>query len=651
MNRCLHFFLAACICACTSLNAQDLDSLFNLQVYTPESELQKVLNKNVSVSALKLSSRESPSIITVINRDEIQNSGARDLTDVLRLVPGFDVMQDLQFVLGLSLRGSWANEGKVLVMVDGVPFNELLYQSVAVGNRFPIDAIERIEIIRGPGSAVYGGSAEYGVINIITRAAESLHGVAVYGSVGLHSNAMGRMNGGVMAGQKKANLAWDVSAFKGKGNVSNNKFLDLHDLADSAKADPVNINAGLKYKGFSLRSMYDEFVTSDPFSEVSFKTFFVDARYKIDVSENLSITPQLQYINQIPWQYDYYYNNDGTPDPDFQHRATRNLAQIDAAYNVSRRVSLNFGGLYFQDRSYDLLTKEDVLELNNYALYTQGLFRHRLANATLGFRFEKNNRYSGAFVPRFAITKKVENLHFKLLYSKSFRAPSLQNVVLDTTGAKPEKSDVFEFEVGYQFTPEMLLAVKAFHITTKDVIIYGSQGDGDDFEEWYENYEKSGSKGIELVYSIRKKDWYTNLTYSFSQPVDGNTVEKYVMPQTSKQYTGVPAHKLTVNSNLSVTEKININASMIAVGKRYAYVDFDDNGPVAGELDPYLLVNFFVNMQALKGLNVGAGVFDILDERPSIPQAYNGEAGTYLPVPGRSRELVIKLSYNLDFKK
>lgn len=153
MNRCLHFFWAACVCACTSLNAQDLDSLFNLQVYTPESELQKVLNKNVSVSALKLSSRESPSIITVINRDEIRNSGARDLTDVLRLVPGFDVMQDLQFVLGLSLRGSWANEGKVLVMVDGVPFNELLYQTVAVGNRFPIDAIERIEIIRGPGSA------------------------------------------------------------------------------------------------------------------------------------------------------------------------------------------------------------------------------------------------------------------------------------------------------------------------------------------------------------------------------------------------------------------------------------------------------------------------------------------------------------------
>jgi len=71
--------------------------------------------------------------------------------------------------MGLSLRGNWANEGKVLVLMDGQPFNELLYQSVAVGNRFPVDAIERVEIIRGPGSAQYGGSAEYGVINIITK--------------------------------------------------------------------------------------------------------------------------------------------------------------------------------------------------------------------------------------------------------------------------------------------------------------------------------------------------------------------------------------------------------------------------------------------------------------------------------------------------
>jgi outer membrane receptor protein involved in Fe transport len=528
-----------------------------------------------------------------------------------------------------------------------------LYQTVALGNRFPVDAIERIEIIRGPGSAIYGGSAEYGVINIITHAAETLNGVAVYGSAGLHSNAIGRTNGGFMAGQKKENFSWDLSLFKGNGIVSDQKFLGQTDLADSTIANPLNINVGLKAGGFSLRTMYDEFKTSDPYSEIAFQTYFLDAKYEVRLSDKFKLTPEIQYINQIPWEYDYFYNNDGSSDPDFRYRAKRQLAQLDADYTASRRVSVNFGGLYFQDESKDIIAGEKILTLNNFAFYTQGLFKHRLANATLGFRFEKNNRYSGAFVPRFAITKKIENLHFKLLYSKSFRSPSLQNVVLDTTGAKPEKSDVFEFEFGFQFTPEMLLSVNAFYITTRDVIIYGSQGDGDDFEEWYENYEKSGSKGIELVYSIRKKNWYTNFTYSYNQAIEGNTVGKYVVPQTSKQYTGVPAHKFTVNSSYYVHPDLNLNLSLIGVGKRYAYTDFDDEGPVAGTLDPYVLVNLFTTYQpkALKGFSVGAGVFDLLNERPAIPQAYNGETGAYLPVPGRSREFVLKLGYQLDFKK
>jgi outer membrane cobalamin receptor len=211
---------------------------------------------------------------------------------------------------------------------------------------------------------------------------------------------------------------------------------------------------------------------------------------------------------------------------------------VDANLILSRKVNIDFGALYFHDESTDLNLDEKMLELNNYAVYAQALFKHRLANATVGFRFEKNNKYRGAFVPRLALTKKIENLHFKILYSNSFRSPSLQNVSLDTTGAKPERSNVFEFEIGYQFTPEMLLAVNAFHISSRDIIIYGSSGEGDEFEEWYESYEKSGSSGFEIVYSIRKKKWYTHLTYSFSRALSDNTVDKYVVSQTDRQFVG-----------------------------------------------------------------------------------------------------------------
>lgn len=654
MNRKFTFTLLLVFASFFSV-AQNLDSLMNMNAFTAESDLQKILNKNVAVSAQKLSTRETPGIISVVTAEEIQNSGARDMIDILRLVPGFDVLQDLQFVMGIGLRGSWANEGKVLVMLDGQPFNELLYQTVAVGNRFPVDAIERIEIIRGPGSAIYGGSAEYGVINIISKAAESLNGIAVYGTGGFHADATGRTNGGIMAAMKGDNLSWDFSLFKGKGIVSDQPYTAFFDpdsvinLAKATHSNPMNINAGLRYKGLSLRTMYDVFETADPVSNVSFKDYYLDVQYKINLTEKFRLTPRVQYLNQVPW----YYDNTDEAGADFNVRAQRTLGQLDANVDFSRKASMNFGVLYFRDQSTDMLFGAPDLVLNNFAIYAQALFKHRLANATIGFRFEKNNRYDGAFVPRIALTKKIENLHFKILYSKSFRSPSLQNVQLHVTGAKPEKSNVYEFELGYQFTPEMLLAFNAFHISTKDIIIYSSSGEGETFEESYENFNKSGSKGIELVYSVRKKNWYGNLTYSFSQAIDGNTVDKYVVSQTKKQYAGFAAHKVTLNTAFYFTPSFSFNPSIIYVGKRYAFTATDvNNNPVSTQLDPYVLANAFLNYRnVLPGLTFGAGVYDILNAKPAIPQAYNGGEGAYAPIPGRSREYVVKLSFQVNFKK
>ncbi len=639
--------------------SQDLDSLLNLNAFTQESELQKIINKNVAVSSNNgLSTRETPGIISLVTAEEIQNSGARDLIDVLRLVPGFDVLQDLQFVMGIGLRGNWANEGKVLVMLDGHPLNELLYQTVALGNRFPVDGIERIEIIRGPGSAIYGGSAEYGVINIISKAAESLNGVAVYGVGGFHNNAVGRTNGGVMAAKQGEDFSWDLSAFKGNGIVSDQLYQDLfqgsdvQDLSKTTRADPTNINLGVKYKGISLRTMYDEFETSDPVTFVSNKNFYADLRYNWKVNDKLVLIPQVKYYNQVPWTFGAVDSGE----KDFNVRATRTLTQLDAMYDISRKVYLTLGGVYFRDEGIDLLSGDlfdgnEKLTLNNFAFFAQGLFKHRLANATVGFRYEKNNRYGAAFVPRIALTKKIENLHFKVLYSQAFRAPSIQNIniALDEE-IEPEKSNVFEIELGYQFTPEMLLAVNAFSITTKDVLIYSSEGEGDTFNEWYENYAKSGSNGFEVVYSIRKKVWYANLTYSFSKAISDNTVTTYEIPG-QPQYVGFPKSKVTLNTNFNLTPKLSFNPTFIYAGSRFAYSSIDeDENPVLNEVNPYLLVNAFLNYRSLlgSGFNIGVGAYDISNSRPAILQAYNGG---YAPIPGRSREYVVKISYQLNFKK
>jgi outer membrane receptor for ferrienterochelin and colicin len=633
--------------------SQDLDSLLNLSAFTAESELQKALNKGTTVSSsTAFTLRETPGIISVMSAEEIQNTGARDLTDLLRLIPGFDIAQDLQFVQGISLRGNWSNEGKVLVMMDGQPFNELLYQTVAVGNRFPVDAIERIEIIRGPGSAIYGGSAEYGVINIITKAAESLNGIEVYGMGGFHAGAVGRTNAGLMLAKRTDKFAIDASIFKGKGIVSDQSF-DGYDLAEVSKADPMNLNLGVRVGGLSFRAMYDQFNTGDPYQFITNNNFYSDLRYTWKASPKLSIIPQLKYYNQIPWRW----GSSETGEPEFEARATRMHSQLEAIYNISRKVNVNFGVLYYSDQATDLLEGEmfdgeNTFELNNFAVFAQGLVKHRLFNATIGVRYEKSNRYDAAFVPRLALTKKIENFHFKMLYSQAFRAPSIQNINLALTGSiKPEKSNVFEFEFGYQFTPEMLLAVNAYSLTTKNIMTYGSEGEDDEFVEWYENATKMGTRGLELIYNIRKKGWYANFSYSFSQAIGGDeTVETYIVPQTDRQYIAMLSQKITLNSSFNLAKSVSLNPSFIYGGKRYAATELDEDGEgVINEIDPYLLANLFLNFRnVLPGLTAGVGMYDILNAQPALPQAYNGG---YLPIPARGREYVIKLSYRLDFKK
>src|SRR5690606_35621709 len=100
----------------------------------------------------------------------------RDLVDVLELIPGFKVTFDTTGTLALSVRGIFANEGKILYRWNGHEINEGFFGSIFLGARYPLDQIEKIEIVRGPGSVIYGGFAGLAVINIITKSPKQLDG-------------------------------------------------------------------------------------------------------------------------------------------------------------------------------------------------------------------------------------------------------------------------------------------------------------------------------------------------------------------------------------------------------------------------------------------------------------------------------------------
>ena len=132
---------------------------------------------------------KAPSIVTVITAEEIKNLGYRTFVEILRIVPGFEILKFADFgVVGPSVRGiaTSSSVNRIRVMINGHFVNEPLTGGAFTEfDDFPVENIKRIEIIRGPGSALYGENAFSAVIDIITKDAKDIDGVKIssgYGS-------------------------------------------------------------------------------------------------------------------------------------------------------------------------------------------------------------------------------------------------------------------------------------------------------------------------------------------------------------------------------------------------------------------------------------------------------------------------------------
>ncbi|HND59778.1 MAG TPA: TonB-dependent receptor plug domain-containing protein, partial [Thauera aminoaromatica] len=118
--------------------------------------------------------------VTAITRDEIRSFGWRTLDEALATLPGVHTTYDRQYsyvgVRGFGLAGDYMT--RVLVTIDGVRVNEPMYDGAPFGRMLPLDMdlVERIEFIPGPGGAIYGQNAMFGVVNVITRKGAALDG-------------------------------------------------------------------------------------------------------------------------------------------------------------------------------------------------------------------------------------------------------------------------------------------------------------------------------------------------------------------------------------------------------------------------------------------------------------------------------------------
>lgn len=247
-----------------------------------ELSIEDLMNIKVTSASKRSQSLDSAAAaISVITQSDIHRSGARTLVEALRLIPGVQIGRYTQNYYAVTVRGfnnpnfDGSNGNKLLVLLDGrslyMPYTSTVYWEI---EDLPLEDIDRIEVIRGPGGSLYGANAVNGVINIITKKATETQG-------GLSVVSMGTLERDRFLGQygwKTGNhAAWRVYAKHGNDNQSLN--LDGSNAGDTKELNEIGFRGDVDVpnKGsLMLQGSYHQFKTrenvispslSDPFFE------------------------------------------------------------------------------------------------------------------------------------------------------------------------------------------------------------------------------------------------------------------------------------------------------------------------------------------------------------------------------------------------
>jgi outer membrane receptor for ferrienterochelin and colicin len=632
-----------------------------------DMSLEQLLQVKISVATKKaLTPRETPSIVTLITREDIVNSGARDLVDVLTLlVPGVNFGSDVEGVVGIGLRGMWAHEGKILLLVDGQEQNEEQFATTQFGNHFPVNNIERIEIIRGPGSAIYGGYAELGVINIITKGFEQNGGdvTALYSEM---DKTYSHRNIGFSYGKKQESLSYSINGVVSQGNRSDRDHVDVTGSAltmnGNSKLDDSNINMNINYKKFDFRVIMDQYHTTqidlwgtnytNGALKENFDSYYADLKYDFDKTgiNGLKVTPEIKYKVQYPWNVsvmDQQYVND--------KKVEKTIYGISSVWDINDKNNIVFGieertnylSLPSSASVFDTFrSPTDKLTYNIFAAYVQWMMTSPLANLTLGGRYDNSDKYGTSFVPRIGLTKAWNEYHAKVMYSQSFRTP--EGVIPDraplNTTIIPEKGNNYEIELGRTLGKDMFLVLNLFDMNFENVIVYQADSTG---VGRYFNRDKMGSVGAEVTYQYEGKKASVKANYAYYESNQSN-VSNYQVPGQDKYFLAFPLHRLNVLVGYKLNNMLSINPSVSFFGKRYGYAyDSSVAGLALKEFDEAAIVNlnFRVKNVLRDGLDMNVGVANIFDKEYDYIQPYNGGSA---PLPAQTRAVYISASYKFN---
>lgn len=492
---------------------------------------------------------EAPASVSIVTSDEIRKYGYRTLADALRSVRGIYVTYDRNYnfigIRGFNRPGDY--NSRVLLLVDGHRINDNIFDTAPIGTEFPVDVdlIDRIEVIRGPSSSLYGTNAFFGVINVITRQPADLHGTELAGSAGSFGSFDSRVSYGKEYGSGLGVLlSGSIMHSDGPRSLFFKDFQERNGgVAEHADADrSYKLYGKFSLQDFTLVGAYASRTKNVP--TASFATVFNDTRFQttdshgfLDLKYHHEFNDQTQLTARAFYDRYYYhgdYPTDSEPanfDTTLPALATpqvvlnRDLAwgtwwggelQFTKTLPGRNKVSL---GTEFRENSQQHQENHDVdpysLHLDDrrssaiWALFLQDeiqLLDSLILSA--GLRYDHYDSFGGTTNPRVAlIYQPLEGTAFKLLYGNAFRAPNAYELYyndrvnnLSNPDLKPEKIQTYELVYEQYFQEHYRSSLSGFYYRVQDLITSEPVDplNPKDSPTRYVNVDSIAARGVEL---------------------------------------------------------------------------------------------------------------------------------------------------------
>ena len=479
---------------------------------------QTQFSQQIIVTASKVPEtvESTPASVSVITKKEIDKQAARDVADVLREVPGLDVSRTGSFGKETSVFMRGASSKQTLVLWNGVEINDPYFSGYNWG-QFSTAGVERVEVVRGPFSSLYGADAVGGVVNIITT------GAAPHTDFDFAAGGRGLYNGVASYGTANFNIVAEHRQDNGFALNDNDRQNSL--LGSATFAPSPSLQIGVAGRGAN----YDLGVPQNV-NDLG-TAYVVTPHHRENGNEwqlAIPITATLGAIH-TDFRVSQSHRRDDNEDPDSQTFGTTVSSRRDAHLSASASTPIGtlVGGAEVErsdaqnnDSFGDNVDRHDR---NSQSLFAEDRLSRGALELSAGVRYDHYDTFGSQTSPRIAGAWMRGGNKFRAAYGQSFRAPQVGELYLPFFGnpnLRPERSR--SVEVGYDrfFNRDAVVSVTAFHSTFRDLIDYDLAANR------FGNIGEAKSNGVEVAVMDRFGPFSATLTYTYLQAIDASTDEQ-----------------------------------------------------------------------------------------------------------------------------